>query len=82
MNVHGDERIKRNLETWSGRRGWNADVELGSARLIIGDINLALMSLLRFDPRFKLVYEDEVAVVFIAREGGDEEPTMVSGERH
>jgi hypothetical protein len=37
------------------------------ARLIIGGVNDALM---RLDSRFKLVYEDAVAVVFVASTDG------------
>ena len=40
------------------------------ARLVIGGINDALTNLMRFDSRFKLVYEDAVAVVFVASTDG------------
>jgi hypothetical protein len=66
-NVHGDTRIERSLATWAGKDGWASDPELVTAHLVIADVNWALASLLRLDPRFELVYEDTVAAVFIAR---------------
>ena len=70
MNVHGDQRIERSVNTWSGLRGWESDPELMKARLVIGGINDALTNLMRMDSRFKLVYEDAVAVVFVASTDG------------
>jgi hypothetical protein len=35
---------------------------------VIVDVNSALASLLRLDPRFELVYEDTVTAVFITRQ--------------
>ena len=66
MNVHGDQRIDRSVNTWSGLRGWESDPELMKARLVIGGANNALTNLMRMDSRFKLVYEDATAAVFIA----------------
>lgn len=65
-DVHGGARIQQSLKTWSGSRGWDADPELAAARLVIANAQSALASLLRLDPRFDLVYEDEVATVFTA----------------
>jgi len=65
MNVHGDQRIERSVNTWSGLRGWESDPELMKARLVIGRANNALINLMRMDSRFKLVYEDTTAAVFI-----------------
>jgi hypothetical protein len=69
-NLHGDERIKRSFNTWSGLRGWESDPELMKARLVIGDVNDALTNVMRTDSRFKLVYEDAIAAVFIASADG------------
>jgi hypothetical protein len=66
MNLHGDERIERSANTWSGLTGWERDPELEKARLVIGDPKLALMNLMRRDSRFKLVYEDAIAAVFVS----------------
>jgi hypothetical protein len=68
MNVHGDQRIERAGNTWSGLKGWESDPELMKARLVIGSVNDPLTSLMRADSRFKLVYEDAVAAVFVAAE--------------
>jgi len=66
-NVHGDKRIKRSIETWSGLKGWSSDPDLTAARLVIVEVNCPLASLLRMDPRFELVYEDKVSALFVAR---------------
>ncbi len=66
-NLHGDRRFARSYATWSGSHDWAADPELSQAKLVIGSVNYPLASLLRFDPRFRLVYEDKLAVVFVAR---------------
>ena len=71
-NLHGDKRIERAFKTWAGGREWASDPELAAARLVIADVNLALTSLLRLDPRFELVYEDKVAAVFVARAQDEE----------
>ena len=69
-NLHGDQRIEQSFNTWSGLRGWESDPELMKARLIIGDVKYALISLMRTDSRFKLVYEDGVAAVFVTSTDG------------
>jgi hypothetical protein len=66
MNVHGDQRIERSVNTWSGLKGWESDPELMNARLVIGGVNHVLTNLLRTDSRFRLVYEDATAAVFVA----------------
>jgi hypothetical protein len=66
-NVHGDARIEQSLRTWTGKRGWTSDPELTAARLILAGVDWPLASLLRLDARFTLVYEDAIAVVFIAQ---------------
>jgi hypothetical protein len=69
-NLHGDQRIEQSFNTWSGLRGWESDPELMKARLIIGDVNHVLTNLLRTDSRFRLVYEDGTAAVFVASTDG------------
>jgi hypothetical protein len=64
-NLNGDKRMERSFATWSGKRDWASDPELVSARLVIADANGALASLMRLSPRYKLVHEDKVAVVFV-----------------
>lgn len=65
-NVHLPERVDRSLNTWSGGAGWDTDPELSAARLVIASARVPLTPLLRSDPRFRVVYEDAVAVVFVA----------------
>jgi hypothetical protein len=65
-NVHLPERVDRSLDTWAGAPGWDADPELTSARLVVASVNVPLTALLRADTRFEAIYEDDVAVVFVA----------------
>ncbi len=66
-NLHGEERLQRNEDTWHARPGWRDDPELASAGLVIGARSLPLTALLRRDDRFELKYEDALAVVFVRR---------------
>ena len=64
-NLHGDERIASSLATWNGGTAWKKDPELLRARLIIAQIGKPLTHLIRGDPRYRLVYEDNTAAVFV-----------------
>jgi hypothetical protein len=66
-HLHGDERIAHSIAAWNGAGDWDSDPELQRARLVVGPSGLPLVSLLRCDSRFQLVYEDPVAAVFVAR---------------
>lgn len=66
-NLHGEERIQRSLDTWAGLKGWDEDPELAAARMVFAEKASSLASLLRRDPRFVLVHEDEQAAVFVRR---------------
>ncbi len=66
-NLHGEQRLQRNEDTWNGRPAWRDDPELASANLVIGAPTYPLVELLRRDDRFQLAYEDRVAVVFVRR---------------
>jgi hypothetical protein len=66
-NLHGDERMLRHVETMQGLPGWDADPDLVRAGVVIIPVRQPLASLLRFHPRFQLVYEDPVAAVFVPR---------------
>ena len=63
--LHGDQRMDRFSSTWDGAPDWISDRELAAAGVVIGPVKAPLIQLLRLDPRFKLVYEDKVAAVFI-----------------
>jgi hypothetical protein len=64
--VHGDQRVIHFGQVWQAKPNWLEVSDLKDARLIIAEKYAPLTQLLRLDQRFKLVYEDEVAVVFIA----------------
>ena len=64
-NLHGDARIGRYGAVWAGVPGWDDDPDLSKAGVVIAKKDQALVSLLRLDPRFRLVYEDHIAVVFV-----------------
>jgi hypothetical protein len=64
-NLHGDERIASSLATWNGSTAWKKDPELLRARLIIAQAGKPLTHLIRGDPRYRLVYEDNTAAVFV-----------------
>jgi hypothetical protein len=68
-NVHGDPRIIRSIRTWAGYPGWESDPELVNARLVIAEPGRPLTAHLRRDARFKLVYEDKTAAVFVSTAG-------------
>ena len=63
-NVHGDDRIKKAIITWNGGPNWTDDSELNGAGMVIAQKDMALAALLRLDPRFRVAYQDETAVVF------------------
>lgn len=63
-NIHG-HRVEISRQTWMGYSGWDSDRELMDSRIIIAEVRWPLASLLRTDSRFKLVYEDGMATVFV-----------------
>jgi len=64
---YGDDAIDRSNDTWTGTPDWASDPQLKSAGLVIGPVKMPLTQLLRTDAHYKLVYEDKLAAVFIAR---------------
>jgi len=78
-NVHGDARIKRSLATWDGRPEWKDDEDLRDAHVVIGELSYPLMSILRLDPRFRVIYEDKTAVIFARVPQIDPSEMSVSG---
>lgn len=66
-NLYGEERIAHHAVIWEGDRRWAQDRELAAAGLVLCSINKPLCELLRYDRRFELVYEDQLAALFRAR---------------
>lgn len=66
-NVQGDERIGKSISVWTGKPEWASDPELAQANILLAKKTTPLASLLRLDPRFKIVFEDQQAVVFQPR---------------
>jgi hypothetical protein len=59
------------MDRWSAtstaQSDWFSDPLLTSAGLVVESVRSPITQVLRMDSRFQLVYEDEVAAVFIAR---------------
>jgi len=66
-NVHGDDRVKAYADSLRGLPGWENDADLARANLIIWPTKSPLPGLLRCDPRFKQVFSDPQATVFVRR---------------
>ena len=65
-HLHDAQRVRHFDEIWEAKPNWREASELQYARLVIAEKYAPLTQLLRLDQHFKLVYEDDVAVVFIA----------------
>jgi hypothetical protein len=50
---------------WNGAPGWADDPPLQKAGFVVAGVRTAMAQLLRFDARFRVAYEDPVAVVFV-----------------
>jgi hypothetical protein len=74
QNVFGDQRIVRNLATWTGTKNWASDPDLKTAGVVIGSVNAPLIQLLRVSPGYEVAYEDKVAAVVVQRAGGSAAP--------
>ena len=66
-NLYGDDRLEQSLKTWQGGRGWDSNADLLKAKLILADKHLPLVTILREDSRYRVLYEDDVAVVYGTR---------------
>ena len=64
---YGDEAIDRSIATWNAEPDWASDPQLKAAGVVIGPVKAPLTQVLRMDPRFRLLYEDGLAAVFVAR---------------
>ncbi len=71
-NLYGNSRNQQFYDTMMGRPSWSSDPDLDSSQLVVVETEIALASLLRLDPRFQLLEEDDVACVFARRVPGNE----------
>lgn len=65
-HVYSGDYIKHRVELWMAvSDDWKTDSELTTAGIVIGPKKLPLSRLLSCNPHFELVYQDEIASVFI-----------------
>ena len=62
--LYGDEVVTRFYRVEQGSPEWWSSPELAAARLVLLDRRLQLANLFYHDPRFRVAYEDPMAVVF------------------
>lgn len=67
-NILGEKRLEQSNKTWEGKREWADNPEFQNAKLIIAGQDMALSSLLKLEPLYELVYQDQIATVFIRKE--------------
>jgi hypothetical protein len=79
--IYGSRRFERGVQTWSAKPGWENDPDLTSARTIIASRERGLTSVLLLDPRFELVYEDEISLVFLSVISGQQDLVFKEKER-
>ena len=65
--IHGAVQVVNNIKMGHGKENWQSDPELAAARLFILPRKEALTLLMRLDTQFTIVYEDDLAVVFVRR---------------
>jgi len=64
-NLYGDAHLAQTVDTWDGKAAWMFNTDLDKANLVIGDSVAPLSSILRGSNKFHIVYEDDLAVVFV-----------------
>ena len=73
----GQKHIDRALGTVGAQPGWSADPQLAAARVVLLPISAPLASVLQMDSRFRLVYQDKLAVVFVAHQPTVLKPSFI-----
>jgi hypothetical protein len=64
-NLYGNERLLRSFNTWSTETGWQDDPDFHTSRIVLAQQGQVLTSVLKQQPhRWRVVYEDGIAVVF------------------
>jgi len=66
-DLYGDEIDYRFYQTENGDRRWVDDPYLNEARLLLLPRQIPLASLVNADSRFNLIYQDELALVFLKK---------------
>jgi len=64
-NVCGYDNFLRSIDTFNAKPDWNKNPKLLQAGVVVTSPEWALTSVLLSSPRFKLAYEDKVALVFV-----------------
>ena len=64
-NIYGDEMVQLMYNSSRGDESYTSDPYLNHAGLVLLPKKTPLAALLTVDPRFRLVYDDELAVVFV-----------------
>jgi hypothetical protein len=69
-DLYGDDLDKLFYESESGFPSYTTDPYLDESGVVILDSKLPLAKLLTIDPRFNMIYHDEIATVFARRSTG------------
>ena len=67
-NAYDDELIARSVNTVNAI-DWQGDPDLSRANLVLLERSAPLASALERDPRYRLAYQDHIAVVFVRAQG-------------
>lgn len=63
-DLYGDELDKQFFDTQNGQKSYTSDPYLNEAGVVLLGSDLPLAKILTIDPRFRLVYHDDIATVF------------------
>ena len=63
--LYGDDGLARSFATQTGAPGWRDSAPFQKANTVLAERTSPLASLLRMDPAYKLIYEDQLAVIFV-----------------
>lgn len=66
-DVHGDAFMEEYFRTYRGQRRWQETLERWKVQSALVEPEAPIASLLRLDPKWEKVYEDEQAVVFVRK---------------
>lgn len=64
-NLYGSERMMQSYRTWSTPDGWKADADLAKCRVLLAQKGRLFADTLREQAGWRLVYEDEISLVFV-----------------